>query len=137
MASNISRTYVAAQGPAILGYYSLAMAAIQKDQLPELFQGRFPTTPCSVIRSAHLAVDRNYQRQGLGELLLVHALCRCSRLAQEIGMAGVIVDAEDEDEDEDDQAKAYYQRFEFESLPDLPLTLWLPRAAIIKLCGHP
>jgi len=34
-----------------------------------------------------------------------------------------------------EQAKAYYQRFEFEPLPDSPLTLWLPTAAIAALCG--
>ncbi len=131
MASNISRTYVASQSPAILGYYSLAMAAIQKGQLPLRYQGRFPNFPLPVARLARLAVDKKHQRQGLGELLLADALCRCSRLAQEIGTVGVMVDAKNE------RAKAYYQRFEFESLPDHPLTLWLPMTAIIKLCGKP
>lgn len=127
MASNVSRTYLACQGSAILGYYSLAMAGIQKNQLPERHQGRFPDFPLPVARLARLAVDLRHQRQGLGELLLADALHRCHRLAGEVGM--VIVNAKHE------QAKAYYQRFEFEPLPDTPLTLWLPTAAIAALCG--
>ena len=128
-ASNVSRTYVASQGRAILGYYSLAMSAIQKAQLPERYLARFPNFPLPVARLARLAVDCRCHRQGLGELLLADALYRCHRLAGEIGMVGVIVDAKHE------KAKAYYQRFEFEPLPDSPLSLWLPVAAIAKLCG--
>ena len=74
-ASNVSRTYVASQGEAILGYYSLAMSAIAKAQLPERYLARFPNFPLPVAR------------------------------------------------------------FEFESLPDSPLTLWLPTTAIAKLAG--
>lgn len=128
-ASNVSRTYVASQGKTILGYYSLAMSAIDKAQLPPRYLNRFPSFPVPVARLARLAVDARFQRQGLGEHLLADALYRCHRLAGEIGMAGILVDAKH------DKAKTYYQRFEFESLPDSPLTLWLPAAAIAKLCG--
>jgi ribosomal protein S18 acetylase RimI-like enzyme len=68
-----------------------------------------------------------HQRQGLGELLLADALQRCLRLSAEIGMIGVIVDAKD------DRARGWYERYEFERLPDSPLTLWLPTAAIERL----
>ena len=44
-------------------------------------------------------------------------------------MLGVLVDAKDE------QARGWYERYEFERLPDAPLTLWLPTAAILKLQG--
>ncbi len=130
-ASNVSRTYVASQGEAILGYYSLAMSAIAKAQLPEQYLARFPNFPLPVARLARLAVDTRFQRRGLGELLLADALyrCRCHHLAGEIGMVGIIVDAKHE------KAKAYYQHFEFGPLPDSPLTLWLPITAIAKLCG--
>jgi GNAT superfamily N-acetyltransferase len=128
VASNISRTYVASKGVAVMGYYSLAMSAISKAQLPERYLTRFPNFPLPVARLARLAVDAQFQRQGLGELLLADALYRCHRLAGEIGMVGIIVDAKHE------KAKAYYQRFEFETLPDSPLTLWLPTTAIAGLC---
>ena len=125
--ANISRSYVAAEGAAIRGYYSLAMSAIRRDNLPEKLAGRFPNFPLPVARLARLAVDRRHQRQGLGELLLADALQRCLRLSEEIGMIGVVVDAKDE------KARGWYERYEFERFPDSPLTLWLPAAAIARL----
>lgn len=125
--ANISRTYVAVDGTSIRGYYSLAMAGIRRDNLPARFADRFPNFPLPVVRLARLAVAEQHQRQGLGELLLADAFRRCLRLSVEIGMIGVIVDAKDE------RARGWYERYEFERLPDSPLTLWLPTAAIGKL----
>lgn len=125
--ANISRTYVAAEGKRITGYYSLAMAAIRRENLPAAEAERFPRFPLPVARLARLAVDTRCQRQGLGELLLADALQRCLRLSQQIGMIGVIVDAKDE------AARGWYERFEFERLPDSPLTLWLPTGVIARL----
>lgn len=125
--ANVSRTYVAADGTAILGFYSLAMSAIRRDNLPAKHLSRFPNFPLPVARLARLAVDARHQRQGLGELLLADALHRCLRLSEEIGMIGVVVDAKDE------KARGWYERYEFERFPDSPLTLWLPTAAIAML----
>ncbi len=122
--ANVSRTYVAARGAAIHGYYSLAMSGIRRENLPERYLNRFPNFPLPVARLARLAVDLAHQRQGLGELLLADALQRCVRISESIGMIGVIVDAKDE------HARGWYERYEFERLPDSPLTLWLPTAAI-------
>ena len=125
--ANVSRTYVAADGSAILGFYSLAMSAIGRENLPSKHLRRFPNFPLPVARLARLAVDLRNQRQGIGELILADALQRCLRLSEEIGMIGVVVDAKDE------RARGWYERYEFERLPDLPLTLWLPAAAIASL----
>jgi len=125
--ANISRTYVAADGAEISGFYSLAMSGIRKENLPAKYLGRFPNFPLPVARLARLAVALIHLRQGLGDLLLADALQRCLRLSAEIGMIGVIVDAKDE------QARRWYERYEFERLADSQLTLWLSTAAIEKL----
>lgn len=125
--ANLSRTYVAAEGSRVLGFYSLAMAAILKDQLPATHSTRFPRFPLPIARLARLAVDRPHQGQALGERLLMDALQRCARLASEIGMIGVIVDAKH------DRARGWYERYEFERFPDAPLTLWLPTGVIERL----
>lgn len=125
--ANVSRTYVAADGHLIRGFYSLAMSGIRRDNLPATHGNRFPNFPLPVARLARLAVDLRHQRQGFGDLLLADALQRCLRLSAEIGMIGVIVDAKDE------RARGWYERYEFERLPDSPLTLWLPTAAIVRL----
>jgi len=125
--ANISRTYVALDGASVRGFYSLSMSGIRRDHLPEKYRTRFPNFPLPVARLARLAVDLKHQRQGLGELLLADALQRCLQISTAIGMLGVIVDAKDE------QARGWYERYEFERLPDAPLTLWLPTAAIARL----
>lgn len=125
--TNISRTYVAIDGSTVRGFYSLAMSGIRRENLPEKYQTRFPNFPLPVARLARLAVDQKHQRQGLGELLLADALQRCLQISTAIGMLGVVVDAKDE------QARGWYERYEFERLPDAPLTLWLPTAAMMRL----
>lgn len=40
------------------------------------------------------------------------------------------------DQWEHEKARAFYARYEFESLPDLPLTLWLPLKALEHLQGN-
>ncbi|MFZ2855435.1 MAG: GNAT family N-acetyltransferase [Rhodocyclaceae bacterium] len=125
--TNISRTYVATEGSTVRGFYSLAMSGIHRENLPEKYQARFPNFPLPVARLARLAVDQKHQRQGLGELLLADALQRCRQISTAIGMLGVVVDAKDE------QARGWYERYEFERLPDVPLTLWLPTVAIMRL----
>ena len=42
-------------------------------------------------------------------------------------IAAVLIDAKHE------RAKAFYARYEFDALPDQPLTLWLPIPALRKL----
>lgn len=127
--SRISRTYVAAKGERISGYYSLAMSAIRKERLPEQHQKRFPNYPVPVARLARLCVDQRQQGRGLGKLLLMDALYRCYRLSGEIGSVGVIVDAKHA------RAQSFYRKFNFESFPETPLTLWLPVAIAARLFG--
>jgi len=125
--ANVNRGYVAVEGTAVRGFYSLAISGIRKENLPAKHLNRFPNFPLPVARLARLAVATRYQRRGLGDLLLADALQRCLRLSSEIGMIGVIVDAKDE------RARGWYERYEFERLSDSPLTLWLPTAAIARL----
>ncbi len=128
--SGVARTFVAVDDiePArVLGYYSLAVGAIDKANLPPSAAKRFPNFPLPIARLARLAVDRSQQGKGLGEGLLLDALSRCVRVAEEVGIAAVLIDAKHE------RAKAFYQRYEFDTLPDHPLTLWLPLPAVRKL----
>lgn len=72
-------------------------------------------------------MDRSQQGKGFGEDLLLDALSRCLRVAEDVGIAAVLIDAKHE------QAKAFYARYEFDALPDHPLTLWLPLSSVRKL----
>lgn len=128
--SGISRTFVVVDkrgSSRILGYYSLAAGGIDRSCLPPSEAKRFPKFPIPVGRLARLAVDLKARGRGLGEYLLMDALHRFFRTGDSIGMVAVLVDAKDE------QAKSFYQRYDFNSLPDRPLTLWLPMKSVRKL----
>ena len=64
-----------------------------------------------------LAIDKNYQKQGLGDLLLMDALYRCSISAKQVASLAVVVDAIDE------KAEDFYQRYGFETLTNGQLFL--------------
>jgi GNAT superfamily N-acetyltransferase len=128
--SGVTRTFVAvrdAEPTRVLGYYSLAVGAIDRANLPPSAARRFPNFPLPIVRLARLAVDRSQQGKGLGEDLLLDALARSLRVAEEVGIVAVVIDAKHE------RAKAFYARYEFDALPDHPLTLWLPLPALSKL----
>lgn len=109
-----------------MGYYSISAGAIDRGNLPTHATKRFPSFPIPVARLARLAVDQKFQGRGLGEDLLLDALNRVLRASGNIGIMAVLLDAKHE------KAKRFYMRYEFESLPDHPLTLWLPMGAIAK-----
>ena len=128
--SGVSRTYVLiSESNHIQAYYSLSMGSIDKSLLAKNLQKKFPHHPLPIVRLARLAVEKNYQGQGLGKRLLAHALNKCHLLSKEIGMVAVVIDAKDQ------QAKDFYLQFEFESLPEQDLTLWLPVGALRGLFG--
>lgn len=131
--SGVARTFVAfGDSPARLaGYYSLTVGAIEKTNLPPAAARRFPAFPLPIARLARLAVDRSAQGRGLGEHLMMDALSRCAEVSRQVGLIAVLIDAKHE------QAARFYRRYEFESLPDHPLTLWLPMAAVVRLFAAP
>lgn len=128
--SGVAKTFVAA-GPGsprrVLGYYSISAGAIGRGNLPARAAKRFPNFPIPVARLARLAVDREFQRRGLGEDLMMDALNRVLRASGDIGIVAMLIEAKDE------KAKRFYARYEFESPPDQPLTLWLPMSGVGKL----
>lgn len=117
----LSKTFVATSEEIpnhIYGYYALTLAELENHHLPEVRRKKLPRR-IPGVRLGRLAVDKQYQGKGLGELLLVDALTRTRRIHTEAGGVGLFVDAIDE------QAAAYYIRFGFESTPDNPLLLFL------------
>lgn len=122
----LSRTFVATreeQPARICGYYALTLAELENNHLPEAWRKKLPRR-IPGVRLGRLAVDREYQGKGLGELLLVDALVRAQRIYTEAGGIGLFVDAMDE------VAAAYYRRFGFEAAPDNPLLLFLPAKVV-------
>jgi GNAT superfamily N-acetyltransferase len=127
----LSKTFVAIreEEPArICGYYALTLAELENRHLPDAWRRKLPRR-IPGVRLGRLAVDRQYQGKGLGELLLIDALTRARRIYAEAGGIGLFVDALDE------QAAEYYRRFGLQSAPDNPLLLFLTAQAEGE--GHP
>lgn len=117
----LSKTFVAIREDAptrICGYYALTLAELESQYLPEAWRKKLPRR-IPGVRLGRLAVDKQYQGKGLGELLLIDALMRARRIYTEAGGIGLFVDALDA------QAAGYYQRFGFAVSPDNPLMLFL------------
>lgn len=126
--SGRSRTYVLFnKSNKVLAFYSLSMGSINNNLLPERLQKRLPNHSIPIARLGRLAVDKNYQSKGFGKHLLAHALKMCFLLSKQIGMVAVVIDAKDEN------IRQFYLNYEFEILPDQPLTLWLPVQSLNKL----
>lgn len=118
-AEGASRTYVVCQGARVVAFYSLASGAVLHAGSPGRVRRNMPD-PIPVMVLARLAVDRRFQKRGLGRALLRDALLRTLQAAEIAGIRAILVHAKDE------SAKAFYERSGFLASPIDPLTLMLP-----------
>lgn len=121
ISKGVSRTFVAidpTHRAQILGYYSLTVAEIETDKLPKDVARKLPRR-VPLVLIGRLATALAARRQGIGALLLVDALQRIIRVANDVGVTLVLVDAKD------NPAASFYQHFGFVPLPDNPLRLAL------------
>ena len=124
---NVTIVAVSEENPRkILGYYSVSMAQVNFENLPDGLAKGIPRYPVPAMRIGRLAVDRAAQGAGLGSELLRHALYRALELSRKVGTCIVLVDAIDEN------AKRFYEKYGFVSLVDLPLSLVLPMETIAE-----
>jgi predicted N-acetyltransferase YhbS len=110
---------VVCDGDAVVGYYSLAVGAVDHAQAPARVKKGLAHHPIPVMVLARLAVDIRYQGQKIGQGLLKDALLRTVQLAEQAGIRAILVHAKDS------QARRFYERFDFESSPLDPLQLLL------------
>ena len=130
MDRDLSRVYVAVSPgqSQVLGYYAISNAHIRPDDLPRPNSKRLPRhidVPVALI--GKLAVDRGVQGQGLGAFLLIDALRRIRRLADQIGILATVVDAID------GEARAFYKKYGFEELLDDPNHLFMTMRVVRSL----
>ena len=109
----------------VAAYYTLSSASIPLLDLPAEEAKRLPHYPAlPAVLIGRLAVDRRFQRRGLGELMLMNAVYR---IMQDAAAAfALLVDAKN------DQAAAFYARYGFRPIAGKPRTLFLPLATAQK-----
>ena len=118
----IGRTFVAVpEGERrVVAFYTLAASSVAFTNVPEELRRRLPRYPIPVAHLGRLATCRTVQGRGLGEAMLIDALARTIRIANDLGIAAVEVRAKTE------RARGFYERYGFRSLLDDTLHLFLP-----------
>lgn len=115
-----AQTYVVCRGgQKVVGYYSLAVGAVEHADAPARVGSGLARHPIPIILLARLAIDEKERGRGLGQALLKDALLRIARAADIAGIRALLVHAKDE------EARAWYERFDFETSPTDPYHLFL------------
>jgi len=110
----------------IHGYYTLSMASVAFDLLPEDLARKMPRYPSiPAVRLGRLAVNVKVKGRGLGVHMLMDSMKRS--LKSEVAWAAFIVDAKDK------SADSFYKKFGFLSFPDNPKHLFIMRKTIESL----
>lgn len=108
----------------VLGFYSLAPAAIGHARLPRSVTKGLPQHEIGGFKLARIATHIELQGRGLGGQLLLAAGKRCLRVAAEVGGLMLIIEAKN------GRAAGWYESYGAIRLEDGPLTLVLPLKTI-------
>jgi GNAT superfamily N-acetyltransferase len=119
----------------LFGVYALAPHSVLPEEAGTL-AGKADRKPIPVLYLTCLAIDQRFQKQGLGEALMGHAIEKTVRLSAEIPIAALVLDVLQDDRF--DRRAAFYTRLGFGPLsPDRPARMYLSmqdaRAAMAAL----
>ncbi len=112
------RCFVTCRDGRVVGFYSLASAAVERAGTPGRVRRNMPD-PVPVILLSRLAIDRREQGKGLGAALLRDAITRAVAATEIIGVRTLLVHVLHE------QARTLYARIDFEPSATDPMHLLL------------
>jgi GNAT superfamily N-acetyltransferase len=132
VAKGLSKTYVAideVDETNIVGYYTVTTCEVEAGELPlsivRMLKLPHHKLPGSLV--ARLAVCESVKGMGVGSLMLLDAMARCARVADEIGGVAIVVDALEED------VVPFYERFGFMRFEPASLRLFIPMASVREI----
>ncbi len=113
----------------ICSFYTIAPGAIDRKNLPVSLANKLPHYPVPVFLLAQLAVDQQFQSQGLGKVTLLCALKHLYEVSLQMKSYAVIVDCLNVD------AQNFYSKYGFEELDsyDKKVKMFLPMKTITRL----
>lgn len=123
--ANDSRTYVVCNDQKVIGYYSIAMGSIEHSEVPSSLKRNSPN-PISVVVLGRLAIDKNWQRKGLGQALLKDAILKTIAASEIVGAKALVVHAISS------EAKQFYKANGFIDSSTIEMTVMLPMKDILK-----
>lgn len=114
-----AQTYLGLVGDTVIGYGTLAVGHITREEAPERLTKGLARHPVPVMLLARLAVGLSSQGQGAGKALLRDAMHRTIQAADIAGIRAFAVHAKDE------EAKRFYEKFDFIASPTDPMHLFV------------
>ena len=102
-----AQTYLGLAEESVIGYHTLAVGQITHEEAPQRLTKGLARHPVPIMLLARLAVDQQWQGQGVGKALLKDAMQRTLRAADIAGIRAFAVHAKDED------ARNFYLKFDF------------------------
>jgi predicted GNAT family N-acyltransferase len=126
--ASVAAAFVMADGPKVLGYYTLSAHHVERSSLPEdvakkLKLPKYPLIPATLM--GRLAVDRDQQGKGVGRILLLDALERSCTHSNQVASFAVLVDAKE-------GAVQFYLNYGFLPLPP-GQRMFIPMATVRKM----
>jgi len=113
-----SRTFVVCEDNAVIGYYSLAVGAIAREDTSGKVHRNMPE-PVPVMVLGRLAVDADWQGKGIGIGMLKDAIQRTIIVSGQAGIRALLVHALS------DKARSFYQHWGFHESPTNDMTLMI------------
>jgi len=121
--NRINKVFIASPAEAIstiAGYYTLSAGSISANDLPASQKHRLPNYPIPVALLGRLAVDKQYQGQRLGSILLADAVQRVEQASEVLAVYAIVV------ESLNSSVASFYQDFGFIPFTNQPFKLFLP-----------
>jgi GNAT superfamily N-acetyltransferase len=128
-ATGASRTYVVRAAGRVVGYYALAAGGVAQATATGRVRRNMPD-PVPVMVLGRLAVDRNYQGQGIAKGLLRDAILRTLQVARMAGIRALLVHAISP------EAKRFYEHCGFSASSVDPMTLMITVADAERALGE-
>ena len=114
-----SRTFVVCSDNVVIGYYSLAVGAVAREEASGQVRRNMPE-PIPVMILGRLAVDLQWQGNQIGIGMLKDAISRTLIAAEQAGIRALLVHALSE------EAKRFYLQCGFHESPVNDMTLMIP-----------
>ena len=122
----------------VIGFHAINAHSVSYEALPKKYSRTRPSH--GDIPAAYISMigrDRRYHGKGYGSDLLVDALKRIARAADEIGIAVVMLDVFDcGDPERTGRRKALYEGFGFRPLPCNEFRMFLPLTTVRDLLAR-
>jgi GNAT superfamily N-acetyltransferase len=114
-----AQTYVGLVGDAVIGYHTLAVGHVMREEAPERLTKGLARHPVPIMLLARLAIDHRWQGQGVGKALLKDAMLRTLQAADIAGIRAFAVHAKGE------EARRFHLQFDFIPSPSDPMHLFV------------